>query len=130
MHTYLSREVQKLFSMYICILAVFAICSLWCVNSAILWFRLKRMVRLEGIGFKFTHKEWLPKNETHCRETIPKIRNEYSQNRKSAATVPISSFMCLWAIYIHYSPDRSAYSVAEKMWTDPGKYKLLTDTWM
>ncbi len=49
-----------------------------------------------------------------CTDKIPKIRNKYSLERNCAASIPISTFMFLWAIYIQYSSDRSAYSAAGK----------------
>ncbi len=57
----------------------------------------------------------------HCTEPVSKIR--IFPEKELRATVPISTFMCLWAIYI-YSHDRSAYSAAGNMWTDPGNIKI------
>ncbi len=36
----------------------------------------------------------------HCKDKIPKFLNKYSQKRNIGASVTISTFICLWAIYV------------------------------
>ncbi len=55
-----------------------------------------------------------PADTLHCKDTVPKLRNKYSQKRNCVAFVPISTFLlCDRFIYSH---DRSAYSAAENIW--------------
>ncbi len=49
----------------------------------------------------------------HCKDKIPKFRNKYSQKRNIGVSVPISTFMRLWAIYI--VPQTVPYSAGGNM---------------
>ncbi len=69
------------------------------------------------------------KPDTHIKNTTVKIRKKYSQKRNCAASVPISTFRCLWSIYI--LPWSVCLFCCRKI-CGPilGIYKLPTDTWM
>ncbi len=58
---------------------------------------------------------------TSSKQTSTAMQRHNTENSKQKfpeknfeALVPISTFMCLWAIYTVYSHDRSAYSAAGK----------------
>ncbi len=51
-------------------------------------------------------------SEMHCKETIPRIQNKYSQKWSCPASFPIPTFMFRWAIYI--VSRSAAYSAAGK----------------
>ncbi len=67
--------------------------------------------------------------QTHCKDAIPKIWNKYSQKRKCAALVPVSMFMCLWAIYI-FAQFVCLFCCRKIYGLILGIYKSLTETWM
>ncbi len=73
---------------------------------------------------------WTIHATSHCKDKMPKIWNKYSQKRNIAASVPISSFMCLWANYIF---PRWGCLFCWRKYVGRlilGIYKSLKDTWM
>jgi len=66
----------------------------------------------------------------HLKDTIPKIRNKYSQERNCGATVPVPTFMLLWVIYT-FLWSVCLFCCRKIGGPNVGIYRIsLTDTWM
>ncbi len=65
----------------------------------------------------------------HCKDTMTKIWHKYFQKRNCAASVSMSSFMCLSAIYI-FPGSVCPLCCREIYGPILGIYKSLTDIWL
>ncbi len=86
-------------------------------------------------GVKKSHHPLLPlgillwTHTLHCKDTIQKIRNKYSQKRNCTTPVPIHAFVFLWVIYIF--PQSVCLFCCKKIGGPiMGVYWSLEDTWI
>ncbi len=75
-------------------------CACWMCLSLGCWRRSGEGLASGTAVAKAYLLRWNAFSRAHCKDTIPNIQNKYSQERNCAATVPISTFMFLWAIII------------------------------
>ncbi len=88
------------------------------------WKHLFNLCNLKTVHSKTLKKHAHSKDHmVHCKEKMPKTRYKYSQKRNIGVSVPISTFMCLWANYMPFLPEEICGPIL-------GIYKSLTDTWM
>ncbi len=93
-------------------------------SETFVWYRTLSPISYEFLCWLSDYKYVL---NMHCKNKISKIQNKYTQKRNSAASVSITTFMCLWAIYIFPRPV-CKYSAAWKYVVRSWEYKNRSQT--